>query len=446
MWDFVVLGLGLSGYTMARFLFEQGYTVAVTDSRLQPPYLSQLQTQYPQILIKTGEFDSQLIDNAKRLAVSPGVNLHSLGLMPEYDRVIGEIEIFAQFCSPEIPVVAITGTNGKTTVTTLVGQMLQAGGYSVGLGGNIGTPALDLLSQSYDYYVLELSSFQLELTFSLHPAVATILNLTADHLDRYDSMLSYQQAKQRIYRYADCCVYYRDDELTYPQNTQAQCCVSFADNAPLTENDYGLIVDDNDRAIVRGKQLLLHESDLTLRGGHHSLNAMAALALVDCLGGSLNEPLICMSEFKGLPHRCEVITQNSKQFIWINDSKATNLAALLSDVYTVTQQYQGASLALLVGGRLKDADLSAFTEQIPLSVSHVVAFGESVQAWLNAAPVHVRTHACDTLQAAVTYVQSHLSDVDIVMLTPGGSSFDEFANYEKRGEAFKHWIQEVDHA
>lgn len=492
MWDYVVLGLGRTGYAMARFLTEHGYKIAVTDSRDQPPYLSQLQQLLPGIVVRTGQFDQDLIQKAQCVAASPGIDLRGLGLSPTDDQVIGDIELFAQHCPADAKIVAITGTNGKTTVTTLVSQMLQAPGYEVAVGGNIGTPALDLLGKPVDYYVLELSSFQLELVFSLQPTVAAILNIAADHLDRYASVQAYQQAKQRIYRRADCCVYPRYDELAYPQNTSASCYISWGIDAPsltwgactstldstmsspdfstslassassfpqeslypsrrvgqFSVNDtkqWGLITTPQGWAIAQDDTPVVRDSQLLLTGGHHRINAMSALALVDALGVDLTEPVKALCQFAGLPHRCEVVGQYQDK-TWINDSKATNLAALLHDVATVDEQFVSQSrLALLIGGQSKNEDLSQLAKQLPESVQWIITFGQSREIWLKACPRWVKQQSCINLQQAYQVAQQ-LADVDVVMLVPGSASFDEFDDYQKRGEAFKHYLQKVQHA
>lgn len=439
--DYVVLGLGLSGYTMAEFLVKQGFSVAVTDSRWQPPYLTILQDCYPHITVSMGRFDQQLIDKAHCVAVSPGIDLRPLGLTPNPQTVIGEIELFAHYRTAHCPVVAITGTNGKTTVTTLVGQMLKAEGYKVGIGGNIGTPALALLQDAVDYYVLELSSFQLETTFSLKPKVAVILNIMADHLDRYASIEAYQQAKQRIYHQAQYCIYAQNDSRTFPfRKLSTARLVSFGTREPQSSDEYGLLRYNQQTYLAHNKTPLVAEQALQRRGGHHTLNALAACAIVGCLQVVSTRGYEVLGDFKGLSHRCEIVG-DYHGVTWINDSKATNLAALLRDVLTVDEQLDvQVSIRLLVGGQLKDKDLSEFTKQLPQSVTEVFTFGESCDEWRAVCPEGVACYSFNSLKQAVRAAIQKVYEVDLVMLVPGGASFDEFDDYIQRGDYFKRWV------
>lgn len=440
-WDYVVLGLGRSGYAMSVWLLKQNFHVCVMDNRIQPPYLAQLQADYPYVPVITGKFDQQVLDRAQCIAVSPGIDLRPLGLQPDPDGVIGEIELFARHCLQNCPIIAITGTNGKTTVTTLVAAMLEAKGYRVGVGGNIGTPAISLLDQAVDCYVLELSSFQLEATFSLKPNAATILNVRADHLDRYSSIQAYQAAKQRIYQHAQYCVYARSDQRTWPQQQPDNAAItSFGIDEPATDHDYGLLNINNKRYLTRGQLPLLEEAQLSLRGGHHTLNALSAIALMDCLGLMSKTAYQALCQFNGLAHRCELVGSYGGMK-WINDSKATNLAALLNDVATVAEQWPGARLRLLVGGQLKEESVHGWQQDLPTSVEQIFTFGASSSLWFEACSEPIYKRSFPSLYDAVQASLKRPDNIDIVMLVPGGASFDEFGDYQQRGRCFEQWLK-----
>jgi UDP-N-acetylmuramoylalanine--D-glutamate ligase len=279
----VIIGLGETGFSCVKHYAAQGMPVIVMDSRENPPKLAALKKNYPHIPVYTGVFPKEILAKAKTVVLSPGISqdhpeiIHSLS---PHAEVIGDIELFARAmeANPIAPVVAITGSNGKSTVTTLVGEMAKAAGIRVGVGGNLGTPVLALLKEKSDLYVLELSSFQLETTHSLKPVAATVLNICPDHLDRYDSIDAYRKAKHRIFKNAEYIVYNREDPQLPEIMGSDPIMISFGMDAPL-ENHYGLIKNNDVLWLARGKELLLPASKLKISGLHNLANALAALAL-----------------------------------------------------------------------------------------------------------------------------------------------------------------------
>ena len=281
----VIIGLGKTGLSCARYLAAKHMPFAIADSRPTPPYLTEFQDEFPDTELHLGSFPPSLLLNAKELIVSPGVSLEEPTISVSIKKgvpAIGDIELFAR--EAKAPIVAITGTNAKGTVTTLVGEMAKTAGKEVRVGGNIGTPVLELLqNHEPDLYVLEISSFQLETTYSLNAAAATILNLSEDHLDRYHNMQSYQTAKQRIYHNTKAAIYNRDDAYTKPINLSENATkISFGMDKP-DHNNFGLIKQNEQTWLAQGNNLLLAVSELRIYGVHNWLNALAALALVIAL-------------------------------------------------------------------------------------------------------------------------------------------------------------------
>ena len=308
----LIVGLGMTGLSCARFLARQGVQVAVADSRNEPPGLDALNTEYPDIAVFLGPFEDSLFDTAERLVVSPGVPVETPQIDAARQRgvpVMGDIELFVR--AAQAPVVAITGSNGKSTVTTLLGEMARANGVKVAVGGNLGTPALDLLDEAVELYVLELSSFQLETTDSLQAAVATVLNVSPDHMDRYADAAAYVAAKARVMQGAGVGVYNADDPVV--------AAMSGADDAwyfTLGESQddkmFGVCPVDGGRYLCRNEQPLLAIEELKIPGRHNIANALAALAMGTALGFDLTVMLDVLRSYRGLPHRTEFVAMWKK--------------------------------------------------------------------------------------------------------------------------------------
>ncbi|GAA5194333.1 UDP-N-acetylmuramoyl-L-alanine--D-glutamate ligase [Ferrimonas gelatinilytica] len=420
----LVLGLGLTGLSCVRFLHRQGEAVAVWDTRSVPPGVDQLADEFPGVALYTGPFDEQQLCQAKRLVVSPGIPLAMPALVRAAQagvEILGDIELFARHA--DAPVVAITGSNGKSTVTRWVGEMASAAGWSVGVGGNIGTPALDLLGQGHRLYVLELSSFQLETTHSLDCVAATVLNVSDDHLDRYDSYQHYRDTKLRLYEQARLCVTNRADPDTQAPEGAAQ--LSFGLSAPEGEEDYGIL----DAWLCQGAIPLFPCSELGLVGEHNQANALAAMALARAAGIPMAGIEQALRGYRGLPHRCELVAVRHG-VTYINDSKATNVGATLAALEGLLGG--PGRLILIAGGDAKGADLGALAPALA-RVHKLYTLGQDGEALASLKPGAVRV---DSLTEAVSLASAEAKAGDRVLLSPACASLDMFNNFEHRGACF----------
>ena len=434
----LVVGLGATGLSCARFLSRVGVPVAVTDSRDQPPGLETVQRELPDVALFLGGFDEEAFARAERIIVSPGVSLREPLLAEARARgveIIGDIELFARHVSA--PVIGITGSNGKSTVTTLLGLMAQQAGRTARVGGNLGVPALDLVAdEEPDLYVLELSSFQLESVQSLSCLAAVVLNVSPDHMDRYDSLQDYARAKQAIYHHARLQVVNRDDvnaaALAHPHAP----VVGFGLGEPRA-GDYGLRSINGVMWIAHGDAALMPVADLRMPGRHNLANALAALALGDAAGLPVEAMLQALRTFQGLPHRTEWVGEY-QGVRWFNDSKATNIGAALAAV----QGFDGP-LVLIAGGQGKGADFSELAAGLDERVRHVVVLGEAadeIEAVLHN-KMHV-SHAAD-MSEAVRMAAAESQPGDTVLLSPACASFDMYNGYQQRGERFVQALQEA---
>jgi UDP-N-acetylmuramoylalanine--D-glutamate ligase len=436
----LVVGMGKTGLSCVRFLQAQGLDVLACDNRDQPPLLAEVQQLLPAAAIQTGAFDAELFSGCRQLVVSPGVPLQENAIQAALQHgveVIGDIELFARHA--RAPVIAITGSNGKSTVTALVGELLQQLGCDVRVGGNYGTPALDLLAgPAADAYVLELSSFQLETTFSLQAAASVILNVSPDHMDRYADVTAYLAAKQRIWAGDGVVVVNRDEPGLLSGLAADRRQVGFTLAEPVAD-DYGLRRHDGQDWLAQGEQLLLPVSALRLVGRHNYANALAALALVEALLAKLPafdvvevrpRLLQALSQFHGLPHRMEwLATANGVN--WYNDSKGTNVGATLAAL----QGLEGP-VVLIAGGLGKDADFTPLSAVLAAKGRAVVLIGRDaalIESSLNG--VVPCLHAVD-MEQAVALAATQAQPGDVVLLSPACASFDMFDGYEHRGRVF----------
>ncbi len=429
----VVVGLGVTGYSSARYLFNQGVPVAVTDTRAAPPNVDVLRQSCPGIQLSLGKLDESLLDKAERIIISPGMPLSDPIIARQVARgtpVIGDVELFAE--AVKAPVIAITGTNAKSTVTTLVGEMATAAGYKVQTGGNLGVPVLDLLTQQPDanLFVLELSSFQLETTASLNPRVATILNITPDHLDRYASYEDYQKAKHRVYLNCAAAVCNRDDVLT---DTKIAKKFYFTVAKPQHE-EFGLSNENDMTFLAFGDQSLMPVAELPVPGKHYQANALAALAIGHAAGFPLESMLTVLKEFKGLPHRCQLVRE-LHGVKWYNDSKGTNIGASQAAIEGIGSEIDG-KLVLIAGGIGKSADFTTLAPVVEKYSRHVVLIGQDAQKIATALGDGVSYSFADSMVTAVEQAASAAQQGDSVLLSPACASFDMFKNFEHRGEVF----------
>lgn len=426
----LIVGLGKSGLSVARFLARRGEAFAVADSRATPPGAAELAALCPACETAFGAFDAAYFARFRRLIVSPGVAVAEPAIVAARAagaEIIGDIELFARAVTA--PVIAITGSNGKSTVTTLVGEMAAAE-RRVAVGGNLGTPALDLLEgPAPDLYVLELSSFQLETTGSLAPAAATVLNLSADHLDRYDSIAAYAQAKARIYANAAVQVINRDDPVAAALATGDGRRVSFGLDAPA-DGGWGLAEIDGEGWLLRGTERVLRADDLRIRGRHNVANALAALALGEAAGLSREAMCRVLRAFPGLPHRSQWVA-TVRGADWINDSKGTNVGATLAALNGMT-----APVVLLAGGLGKDQDFTPLRPALAEKGRALVLFGRDAGLIAQAVGDAVPVVRVDSMEAAVAAAAERVEPGDVVLLSPACASFDMFTGYEERGQRF----------
>lgn len=422
--NIVVVGMGLTGLSCLRFLLTKSAKVIAMDSRSELT----LSLEVPLFL---GVLDTRKLCQADLIVLSPGVDLNTPAIQQAIEsgvRVIGDIELFAQFNT--CPVIAITGSNGKSTVTHLVADMCKAAGKKVLMGGNIGVPALDLLNQSADVIVLELSSFQLETTYSLMPLVATVLNITEDHLDRHSDLANYQQIKLSIYKHSKFIVCNRDDDLSCSINTKAS--ISYG----LSKSREGFSWDNDEACILLDGNTYLSSKGCLLVGAHNMLNIQAAAALARVFGIDDKSIRQGAQQFGGLPHRCQTVSMfNSVR--WINDSKATNVGATLAAINGLVSNIKG-KLILIAGGEGKGADFSIMAECLNQSVGLLITLGKDGDKIASLHPNNVKVQ---TIQDAVLVAAKHSQPGDIVMLSPACASLDMFASYQQRGDFFAQAVQ-----
>ncbi|MGI9275926.1 MAG: UDP-N-acetylmuramoyl-L-alanine--D-glutamate ligase [Endozoicomonas sp.] len=439
----VVVGLGKTGMSCVRYLARKKLPFKVMDTRSNPPGIDELKRDYPDIAVHLGSFNQEWLNRADELVISPGIALAEPAIaeaMVLGAIAIGDIELFCR--EVNVPVVAITGSNGKSTVTALLGEMAAKAGVRASVGGNIGTPALDLLEdEEKALYILELSSFQLETTHSLQAAAATILNMSPDHMDRYQSMVDYHGAKQRIYRGCRHAVYNKQDALTTPLLPQATQATAFTSGKPDL-HDYGLIKEGADIWLCKGVEKLLNTSSIKLCGQHNQMNALAALALGEAVGIPLKPMLETLEEFPGLAHRCQWVA-SINGVTWINDSKATNVGAAVAAIEGVGE-LQAGKLVLIAGGDGKGADFSEMTEPARRYVREVVLIGQNGPDIGKALDDEVSHRYCDDLTEAVNDACQIAEEGDAVLLAPACASFDMFDSFEHRGDSFIYLVKALE--
>ncbi len=449
----VVVGLGQSGLSVARYLAKQGYQVAVTDAQSAPSLASQLPAEIA--IRQFGDIDAELLQKAARIIISPGISLATDAVAAARQAnipVVSDIQLFCEACT--VPIVAITGSNAKSTVTTLVGQMAADAGINVGVGGNIGVPALTLLeNDEMALAVLELSSFQLETVTNLGAQVATVLNMSPDHLDRHGDMLGYHQAKHRVFQGAKSMVINREDALTRPLVADNLPRVSTGVHAP-DKGQYGLITDPEGQIhLARGTERLLSADKLLIKGRHNLLNAQAALALGELAGLPLESMLDTLQQFTGLEHRCQYVAKVN-DIDYFNDSKGTNIGSTMAAIEGLGEVYapKDGKLLLILGGQGKGQQFGELTPFINKYVTQVLLIGEdakNIEQDLRATKLSedVTLHQCQTLEQAFATIQhvtkSSLSQVQAVLLSPACASFDQYSGYAERGDHFNQLVGQL---
>ncbi|AOS98737.1 UDP-N-acetylmuramoylalanine--D-glutamate ligase [Microbulbifer aggregans] len=435
----VVIGLGATGVSVVRYLLRAGCVPVVLDSRAQPPGLEEFRKQFPDVPVQLGPLDEDSLLSASEIITSPGVALAEPALqraLAEGIPVVGDIELFAREINGlEQPpkIAAITGSNGKSTVTTLLGQMAQRAGIRVGVGGNIGVPVLDLLEQGLpELYVLELSSFQLETTHTLAVTAATILNLSEDHMDRYPSMAAYHAAKQRIYRHAQQVVVNRDDPLTRAPLAEGVKEWSFGLDTPDL-GQFGLRLVEGVEWLAQGVTKLMPLEDMAMVGRHNAANALAALALGHAVGLPMEAMLAVLREFPGLIHRCERIG-DIDGVVFVNDSKGTNVGATRAALEGLGSSEK--KIVLIAGGEGKGADFSPLAEAAT-ALRGLVTIGVDGPKIAAALAGACTAESADSMDQAVAAAMAMAESGDYVLLSPACASFDMYRNFEARGEDFR---------
>lgn len=428
----VIIGLGLTGLSCVDFFLARGVTPRVIDTRISPPGLDKLPENVERHL---GEMNQEWLLDADLIVASPGIALASPALSVAAEagvEIVGDIELFCR--EAQAPIVAITGSNGKSTVTTLVGEMAKSAGWNVGVGGNIGLPALMLLKQECDLYVLELSSFQLETTNSLRAAAATILNVTEDHMDRYPlGLQQYRAAKLRVYENAKVCVVNSDDALTMPIRGADSRCVSFGADV----GDYHLNRQQGEIWLrVRGEKVL-NTREMKVTGKHNFTNALAALALADAVGIPRASSLKALTTFTGLAHRFQLSLEHNG-VRWINDSKATNVG---STEAALNGLHVDGTLYLLLGGDGKSADFSALAQYLQGDNVRLYCFGRD-GAQLAALRPEIAEQT-ETMEQSMRMIAAKVKTGDMVLLSPACASLDQFKNFEQRGDEFSRLAKEL---
>lgn len=433
----VVVGLGKTGLSVVRHLRAQGGTVSVTDTRDAPPGLAALRDLAPEVVVHTGGLDERLLSGADAIVVSPGIAARGAFFDAARARglpVVGDIELFAR--AARAPVVGITGTNGKSTVTTLVGRMAQRAGRRTRVGGNLGEPALELLDPTAELYVLELSSYQLDTTESLTLQAATVLNVTPDHLDRYGTLAGYAASKARIFRRCATAVLNADDSQVAAMGALAGRRLRFSLD-PRSGAEYTLQQHEGGEWLARGREPLLALTELKLAGRHNAANALAALALGEALGLPRAAMLAELREFAGLPHRTAWVADIAG-VRYINDSKGTNVGATLAAVSGLD-----GPLLLIAGGDGKGQDFKPLADALRGKVRLALLIGRDARALGAAIASTCEVIYCATLEQAVRTAAQRARAGDTVLLSPACASLDMFRDYVHRGEVFAATVREL---
>ena len=445
----VVLGLGDTGLSMARWLVRRGAVVRVADSRAAPPHAARLARELPQVPLATGKFSDAALAGADLIAISPGIDRREAPIAGAVKRgvpVVGDVELFAQALKAFIPhpsslipprILAITGSNGKSTVTVMTGEICRAAGRETVVAGNIGLPVLDALAavedggRAPDVFVLELSSFQLESTHSLEPDAATVLNVTEDHLDRYAGMKEYAAAKARIFAGNGVQVLNRDDRWSMGMTRAGRARYTFGVGEPRAETEWGMCAAGDGAALARGPRLLMAVSELPLAGLHNAANALAAHALAHAIGAPDETLARALRTFKGLPHRMQQVAERAG-VVFLDDSKGTNVGATVAALTGL-----GRQVVLIAGGDGKGQDFSPLAPAVKMRARAVVLIGRDagkLERALAASGVPLR-HA-GGMDEAVAAAYGEARPGDAVLLSPACASYDMFRNYVHRAEAF----------
>ena len=434
--NIVVLGIGLTGLSCVRFLAANDIACTVNDSRENPINLDEFKQTFSNVEVILGHWDQALISQADLLIVSPGIDMTipelACAISANCD-VIGDVELYCRLS--DTPIVAVTGSNGKSTVVSLLAHIGESLGYNVALGGNIGIPVLDQINQDLDLMILELSSFQLETLTSMKALGACILNISDDHLDRHKTLENYANIKHKIYQQTQLAVYNREDTLTTPvmdENIHQSSPISIGSDC-ASSGDFGIAEHNNGLSLMFGNAPLLPVSALPIAGIHNALNCLAALALGQSAGWNTYKMVNVLPSFKGLAHRCEKVSEVN-DVRWINDSKATNVGATLAAINGLSSTLNDTqSIILIAGGEGKGADFSPLQEPLRRHVASLITFGKDGEKIANLVEA---AYQVSDIEKAVQQAHRLAKPGDVVLLSPACASIDMFTNYMVRGEAF----------
>jgi UDP-N-acetylmuramoylalanine--D-glutamate ligase len=424
----LVVGLGNTGISVAHYLQKLGFNFAITDSRDKPPLLDEFFQAMPDTPVFTGGFDEAAFKVATHLVVSPGLPLTEKSIVKAVAngaKIVSDIDLFA--CSVNAPVVAITGSNGKSTVTTMLGEMAKCAGKKVGVGGNLGTPALNLLDLAAELHVLELSSFQLERTSALNAAAATVLNVSADHLDRHADLEEYAREKSRVFSGDGVMVINADDPIVDAMREAGRRIFTFSIKKKA---DFHIAGKGGAEYLMHTKECLMPLAELPLEGRHNAANALAALALGVSIG--LDVQIMCnaLKTFKGLDHRMQRVAE-IRGVTWVNDSKATNIGACVAALQGYTRK-----VILIAGGDAKGADMTELIPAIKEKAKSVVLMGKDAELIKRALNNCVPVYSAENMIQAVQISASLAEAGDTVLLSPACASLDQYKNYKDRGDQF----------
>jgi UDP-N-acetylmuramoylalanine--D-glutamate ligase len=426
----LVVGLGATGLSAAKFLAERNELACVIDSRAEPPGLDALRETHPEVPIILESLDTSCLDGVERLVLSPGLSVDLPLIAAARERgiaIASDIELFAR--AADAPVVAVTGSNGKSTVVTLAHQLLGSMGLHSAAGGNLGPPALDLLAERPDVFVLEISSFQMETTDSLHPKVAALLNVSADHLDRHGSLERYAALKRKLIDAAEMAVFNQDDDLVRAMGLEHPRGIPFS-TARAPARGYGIVEVDGARCLARDGEPFLPAARLRVRGRHNEGNVLAALALAEAVTGRHLADLAALEAFTGLPHRCEWIAERDGA-TYINDSKGTNVGAAVAALEGLDGPF-----VLIAGGQSKGANFAPLARHARGKLAGAVLLGEAAAELEQALAGICATRRASDMGQAVAIAAELASPGVTVLLSPACASFDQFADYIDRGQQF----------
>ena len=429
----LVVGLGETGLSCIRHLAGSQRRVVAMDSREHPPRRAMVESEFPQVEVRHGGFDTSMVDTAAVIVVSPGVSVREPALQAAAVRgvpIIGDIELFAR--ASDAPAIAITGSNGKSTVTSLVSAMAQSDGVRVGCGGNLGPPALSLLGRGYELYVLELSSFQLETTSALRPIAATVLNISPDHMDRYESFDAYVAAKSRVLSDDTVVVTNLDDPLAARLGGKRCERIGFSTEAHPDAQWY-VEGSGSEATILRRGEFVMPVGAVPLPGAHNVANVLAAFALGDAIGLHVDAMTSAVETYVGLPHRCETVTDRGG-VCWINDSKGTNVGATAAAIEGIGVH---GPIVLIAGGLGKGADFSLLQASASRHVRCAVLIGRDADSLEEALSECTEVRHTRDLATAVDLASAVSREGDSVLFSPACASFDMFRDFKARGEAFR---------